>query len=87
MESDCQCDTHTEENCILLQNFWFIWFDFDLLLCCGHILNICATVHMYWGGHKLPFLCFSRKFNEQTNELIFTPPKKADILGALTSHL
>lgn len=30
----------------------FIWFDFDLF-CCGHILNICASFHIYRGrGHN-----------------------------------
>lgn len=27
----------------------------------------------------MPFLCISRKFSEQTNELNVTSPKKADI--------
>lgn len=64
----------------LTSKAWFIWF--DLLFCCGHILNICATFHI-WGGvgggiDAIP-LNISRKFSEQTNELNVTSPKKADI--------
>lgn len=31
----------------------------------------------------MPFLCISRKFSEQTNELNVTSPKKADIVGVI----
>lgn len=51
------------------------------------ILNICATFHIWGCGHNChSFLCVSRMLSEQSNELIFAFPKKADIL-VLTSHL
>lgn len=60
---------------------------FGLTYCFAAVTSLLSVLHFIYGaelgGAQMPFLCISRKFSEQTNELNFTSLKKADTVGVI----